>query len=98
MPSDPGTRGLIPWRPFIWWACMTVGLYGTFFFVAYVVGWPTSPDRCIEEGKCFCELFDEADRAAGATGIRQPVNTLSNLYAIGTSLFVALFMLYDRKQ
>lgn len=94
--SFESARGLIPWRPLFWWAGSTIGLLGTFFLVAYVIGWPTSVDRCVEEGTCFCEAFDLDQVKAGATGIRQKVNTLSNFYAVLTSLFVAVMMVCDR--
>lgn len=53
---------------------------------------PKHPDTC------YCEAFDPVKVDTGANGIRQPVNTLSNLYAIFSSLFVAFRIYYDRKK
>ncbi len=53
---------------------------------------PKHPDTC------YCEAFDPVQVDTGAKGIRQPVNTLSNLYAVGSSLVVAFFIYYDRKK
>ncbi|MDH5182058.1 MAG: ceramidase, partial [Gammaproteobacteria bacterium] len=47
---------------------------------------------------CFCEAFNPLDVQNGAPGVRQKVNTWSNLYAIFTSLLVAVFVFLDRKK
>lgn len=83
-------------RSLIVWALSLLFIMGPFLFFAYGIGWPTTPDQCAAHG-CYCEHFELADVLGGATGVRQPVNTWSNLYAIGTSLFVAWQMARDRR-
>jgi hypothetical protein len=90
------TRQAVP-RSLIVWGLSLLIVMGAFLFFAYGIGWPTTPDRCVAQG-CYCEHFELADVLAGATGVRQPVNTWSNLYAIGTSLFVAWQMVRDRRR
>jgi hypothetical protein len=46
---------------------------------------------------CYCEQFDVADTYRGAAGSRQKVNTWFNLYSIPTSLVVALWVYYARR-
>lgn len=90
------TRQAVP-RSLIVWGLSLLIVMGAFLFFAYGIGWPTTPDRCVAQG-CYCEHFELSDVLAGATGVRQPVNTWSNLYAIGTSLFVAWQMARDRRR
>lgn len=45
---------------------------------------------------CYCEAFKVEDVVSGKPGIRQGVNTFSNLYAIATSLIVLLLIQRDR--
>ena len=45
---------------------------------------------------CYCEAFDPQDVVSGKPGVRQWVNTFSNLYAIATSLIVLLLIQRDR--
>ncbi|WP_344803541.1 ceramidase domain-containing protein [Microlunatus ginsengisoli] len=74
-----------------------MAVLGTFLVVAGH-GWPGRPDRCtlsIPDG-CFCERFDPSAVLAGAPGVRQPANTWFNLYALGTSLYVAVRLSRDR--
>lgn len=47
---------------------------------------------------CYCEAFSVSDAASHKGGVRQPVNTWFNLYSIGTSFVVALFVCFDRNQ
>jgi hypothetical protein len=47
---------------------------------------------------CYCEAFSVSDAASHQGGVRQPVNTWFNLYSIGTSFVVALFVCFDRSQ
>jgi len=77
------------------WLGGIVVLLGVFLFMAYVTGWPASPDSCVSTG-CYCEAFNLADVQAGARGIRQPVNTWGNLYAIVTSGIIAIVLGIDR--
>ena len=86
------------YRGFVVWGAGIVIVLGVFLiFVA--VGWPGGPDDCIYDtpDTCFCEAFVAAEVEAGAPGVRQPVNTWFNLYAIVTSFIVALFVYFDRK-
>jgi hypothetical protein len=85
-------------RPFIVWLTATGVILGAFlFFVA--IGFPGAKDKCVDEkpeNTCFCEKFVEAE--INTPGVRQPVNTWLNLYALGTSLVVALFVFYSRRE
>lgn len=83
-------------RSLIVWGLSLIVVLGAFLFFAYGIGWPTTPDQCVAHG-CYCEHFNLSDVLAGAKGVRQPVNSWSNLYAIGTSLFVAWQMARDRR-
>lgn len=86
------------YRGFIVWGVSVAILLGAFFiFVA--TGWPGIEDSCVNEvpNGCYCEAFVQEDVINGAPGIRQPVNTLFNLYALVTSLLVASFVYADRK-
>ncbi|MER0203690.1 MAG: hypothetical protein DU480_07475 [Nitrosomonas sp.] len=89
---------MIIYRGFIVWGVSVVILLGSFFiFVA--TGWPGAEDSCVNKhpDECYCEAFSLEDVKNGAPGIRQPVNTLFNLYALVTSLLVAFFVYADRK-
>lgn len=77
------------------WLGSTLVLMGVLLFLAFVTGWPAWPDSCVATG-CYCEAFSLADVEAGARGIRQPVNTWGNLYAILTSGIIALVLGIDR--
>ena len=46
---------------------------------------------------CYCENFSVSDVVLNKGGARQPTNTWFNLYSIGTSLIVALWVFADRK-
>lgn len=90
-------------RGFIVWAAGIVLVLGSFLiFVA--AGWPgevnscTTPEHPTAEkpNTCYCEHYDPADLAPGTNGVRQPQNTWFNLYAILTSLLVAVFVYMDR--
>jgi hypothetical protein len=87
-------------RGFVVLGVGTVVLMAAFLtFVA--VGWPGKPNSCIDEKPndgCFCEHFDKADVFKGANGVRQPVNTWFNLYAIITASIVAIVVYFDRKK
>lgn len=82
-------------RGFLVWGIASVGLLGLFLlFVA--AGWPGAPNNCVASvpDTCYCEAFDKA--MIGAPGVRQKANTWWNLYALGTSLLVAIFVSLDR--
>jgi hypothetical protein len=55
-------------------------------------------DTTVKESNCYCEEFWVPDVKTGASGVRQPVNTWFNLYAIFTSLIVAVWVHRDRKR
>src|SRR5688572_1718494 len=80
------------------WGVSVVVLVVSFFIFA-VAGWPGDPNSCINDkpNSCYCEAFNRSEVIRGAPGIRQPVNTLFNLYAIFTSLIVAVRVHFDRK-
>jgi hypothetical protein len=90
-------------RGFIVWGAGIVLVLGAFLIFA-AVGWPgdvnscTHPDNPTPEkpNTCYCESFSPSDLAPGTSGVRQPQNTWFNLYAIATSLIVALFVFIDR--
>lgn len=84
-------------RGFAVWGVAILFILGA--FLTFVTkGWPGTPSQCIltTPDTCFCEAFNLADVQAGAPGVRQKVNTWSNLYAIITSFIVALVVFYDR--
>jgi hypothetical protein len=89
---NPITR---PW--FVYGIGAGVLLFAIFFF-AVVTGWPASPDQCVYGGNCYCESFNLHAVETGARGLRQPVNTLSNLYALVTALIVAWRLSKDRAE
>jgi len=83
----------------VWGAGIAVVLGAFLIFVA--AGWPGSADSCVEPtvhaaNSCFCEDFRLPDVLNHKFGVRQEVNTWSNLYAILTSFIVALFVFLDR--
>jgi len=88
-------------RGFIVWAAAIVLILGV-FMIFVGVGWPGEANECIDptddaSDSCFCETFSRSDVTSHASGVRQPVNTWSNLYAVLTSLLVALVIFRDRK-
>ncbi len=98
MAADP-SKGFLPWRAGVWWLGATIVLMGALLLFAYAIGWPTTQDSCVTaDGGCYCEAFSLDDVHNRVKGIRQPVNTWSNLYAIGTSLFIAILMGWDRSR
>ena len=86
------------YRGFIVWGAAALVLLAAFVGFA-IGGWPGGVDGCVLENPntCFCEAFNIGEVRSGAPGIRQPVNTLFNLYALLTSLLVALFVYLDRR-
>jgi hypothetical protein len=90
-------------RPWLVWSIGTVVLLGLFFMFAYGTGWPPSLDSCVKDMSCYCEYFNvnalKAAERAGTwwTGVQQPVNTFSNLYAIISAGYVACRMWRDRQ-
>jgi hypothetical protein len=70
-------------------------------FLAFVlfIGWPGAADSCTTTSpdSCYCEAFVPAVVASDVGGVRQAANTWFNLYAILTSLIVALRVYYDRR-
>lgn len=86
------------YRPWIIYVVGSFLLLGEILFLAYVTGWPATPDVCLLGGDCYCEYFNPRDAETGAKGIRQPVNTWSNLYALFTAAFVAWRIMRDRAE
>lgn len=90
-------------RPWLIWGIGTVLLMSLFWLFAYGTGWPPRVDSCAADMSCYCEWFDlealKAAERAGTwwTGVQQPVNTYSNLYAILTAGYVAWRMRRDRR-
>ena len=93
---------MLPYRGFVVWDGAIFLILGVFFaFVA--TGWPGDPDTCLKfengvlvDNTCYCEAFNLQDIISHAPGVRQPVNTFFNLYALITSFIVALFVYLDR--
>jgi hypothetical protein len=83
-------------RPWAVYGISSALLLGALLIFAGV-GWPVHPDSCIGHN-CYCEYFDLADVNSGAPGIRQPVNTLFNLYALITAGIVAFVLSRDRAE
>lgn len=84
-------------RGFVVWAFSCLLLLTTFYlFVLF--GWPGNPNACTQTipDSCFCESFALHDIKSGAPGVRQAINTWSNLYAVLSSFLVALFIYRDR--
>lgn len=86
-------------RGFLVWIVAIVVIVGL-FLVFVLVGWPGAPDNCVFDtpNTCYCEAYDMADVLGNAPGVRQPVNTWFNLYAIFSSLLVAIGVYTDRKE
>jgi hypothetical protein len=91
------------YRGFLVWGIGIVVVLGAFlFFVA--AGWPGAANNCIyptqdtppKPNSCYCEQFDRHAVLGHAGGVRQPVNTWFNLYAIFTGFLVALAVYLDR--
>lgn len=87
------------YRGFVVWGGALVLILGA-FLIFTAVGWPGQPDGCVFDtpNTCYCEAFTLADVLAGEPGVRQPVNTWFNLYAIFTSLLVAVVVFIDRNK
>ena len=83
-------------RPWLVYGIGSIVLIGAILFLAFVTGWPATPDSCIAGGNCYCEYFDIHAAETGERGIRQPVNTWSNLYSLITAAIVAGFLTSDR--
>lgn len=88
---------LFLYRSLIIWSLTTFSLL--LFFLLFVhYGWPGTPDPCTTSkpyNTCYCEAYDPSD--IGTPGVRQAVNTWSNLYALFTSFLVAVVVCMDRR-
>jgi hypothetical protein len=86
-------------RGFVVWIGAIV-LIVSLFLVFVFAGWPGTPDNCVLDSPntCYCEAYDTADVLGNAPGVRQPVNTWFNLYAVFSSLLVAIGVHADRKE
>eukprot|EP01113_Clastostelium_recurvatum_P043082 TRINITY_DN7069_c0_g1_i5.p1 TRINITY_DN7069_c0_g1~~TRINITY_DN7069_c0_g1_i5.p1 ORF type:complete len:296 (-),score=47.57 TRINITY_DN7069_c0_g1_i5:91-978(-) len=97
-------------RSYIVWAASNVVVMAVFLgFMAS--GWPGSPDPCIhyettgnntivqvKPDECYCEAFDFAEVLDNVGGVRQPVNTWSNMYSVVTSFIIAMVVSHDRQR
>lgn len=83
-------------RPWVAWISAALALMGLFMLFSVDIGWPTVPDSCVAENHCYCENFDASLIVRGATGVRQPVNTWSNLYVFLTVPIIAFMISRDR--
>lgn len=85
------------YRGFLVWGIGTVVVLGA-FLIFFFSGWPGHPNECVTKhpDTCYCEAFDIS--MIGAPHARQKANTWWNLYAIGTSFLVALFVFFDRRE
>lgn len=90
---------MIMYRGFIVWGISIIFIMGSFLFFVEN-GWPGEPDLCTstKPNTCFCEEFELSDIEQNLPGVRQPINTWSNLYALFTSFIVAFFVYLDRKK
>ncbi len=78
------------------------------FFVFVANGWPGDMDSCISDNDakkpsvtdntCYCEPFDIKDVKNHLPGVRQPFNTFSNLYALGTGAFLVFTVWKQRRK
>jgi hypothetical protein len=89
------------YRSFFVWGGGIVLVLGL-FLILMATGWPGDPDSCLHladhaRNTCYCEAYKVADVLAHAPGVRQKANTWYNLYAIGTSLLVAIYLWCDRR-
>lgn len=89
---------MTPSRGLYVWAIGAIVVLGAFLVFA-TTGWPGAADGCLAQSPdtCFCEAVDAAAVFAHAPGVRQGVNTWFNLYALITSLVVALTVTKDRR-
>jgi len=89
---------MVAYRGFVVWGASTSVVMSLFLSFVFL-GWPGDADSCTENkpNTCFCEAFNATEVKEGAPGVRQKVNTWSNLYAVGTSLLVAFMVWGDRK-
>lgn len=83
-------------RPWIVWISAALFLMGLFLLFAFDIGWPITRDSCVDKNLCYCEWFDKTLVDSGAKGVRQPVNTWSNLYVFLTVPFIAFMISRDR--
>lgn len=100
IPPNPPTRQerFFLYRSLIiWFTSSTTLLFLFLLFVRY--GWPGNPDSCTTTkptNTCWCEAYKPSD--IGTPGVRQAVNTWSNLYALFTSFLVAVVVCIDRRE
>jgi hypothetical protein len=88
-------------------SCVWAGLVLTLFFIFAGLGWPGAMDSCVTENKaktpsitengCYCEPFSISDVKNHVPGFRQPFNTFSNLYVLGTGAFLTFIAWKQRK-
>lgn len=77
------------------------------FLIFVNTGWPGNPDTCLDpdrDGKyslkgntCFCEPFKLQDVLQNKPGVRQYLNTWSNMYIVLSALWLVVYVQTDRK-
>jgi hypothetical protein len=70
------------------------------FLIFVATGWPGRPADCVfqESDSCYCEHFERLDVLQHAAGVRQRVNTWSNLYSLVSASLLAFCVYADRKR
>jgi Ceramidase len=91
----------------IFFPAMFAGFVLLMFFICAAMGWPGAPDECITKAElknpnaintsCYCEPFKVQDVVKQVPGFRQPFNTFSNLYVLGTGAFL-VFVTYKQRE
>src|ERR1044072_386898 len=90
----------------IFFPSVFAGVLLLMFFICAAMGWPGDPDTCITQAQlknpnavntsCYCEPFKVQDVVKHEPGFRQPFNTFSNLYVLGTCAFL-VFVTYKQR-
>lgn len=91
----------------IFFPSIFAGVVLLMFFICAAMGWPGDPDTCITAAQlknpnaintsCYCEPFKVQDVVNQVPGFRQPFNTFSNLYVLGTGAFL-VFVTYQQRR
>jgi hypothetical protein len=99
-------RKEIDMRELLWCGLFTLLVLGIFFGFVFR-GWPTEPDSCIPKedlkkqvsvkNSCYCEPFNVQEVVKNEGGVRQPFNTFSNFYVLGTGS-VLTFLLWRQRR
>jgi len=86
------------YRPYLIYLISIIIIFVPFLIYVFNGWWEGQPNTCLLGGddNCFCERVNIDMVNSGASGVRQPSNTWSNLYALGTALVVAIGISRDR--